>query len=122
MTRLNWSSRQSPTDLDTPPQLEPVLEFDIRRNRIPGSDSWPQKYFGQRFGPSLINRALKAGLVVVAEIEGYPYPVAIKQARWFGQVLEVITLEGPRIPERLFTRKSLKGFTSSGLMVEDAGE
>jgi hypothetical protein len=120
--RLNWSSRQSPTDLDTPP-LEPVLEFDIRRNVAkPGVTAWPEKYFGQRFGPSLIRKALRAGLVVVAEIEGLPYPIAIKDARWDGEILEVVTLEGPRIPDRLFTRKSLKGFTSSGLLKDDPGE
>jgi len=114
MTRLNWSSRKGPGDLDEPPQLQPVLEFDIRRG-----DGWPTTYFGQKFGPSLIRKAIANGFIVVAEVPDVPYPIAIKEARWCGEVLEVITLEGPRVPNRLFTRTSMKGFTTSGLLMED---
>jgi len=114
MVRLNWSSRKGPSDLDEPPQLAPVLEFDIRRG-----DGWPTTYFGQKFGPSLIRKAIASGFIVVAEVPDVPYPIAIKEARWCGEVLEVITLEGPRVPDRLFTRTSMKGFTTSGLLMED---
>lgn len=111
--RLNWSSRQSPTDLDTPPDKSVDYSFDHRRNAIPGGKSWPEK-----FGPSSITKALKAGLIVCAEIEGFPHPVAIKQAKWSGQVLMVITLEGPRIASRVFTRRSAKGLTVGGVLIE----
>lgn len=106
----NWSSRQSPSDLDTPPQLEPVLDFDIRRNSEYGRTTWPEKHFGQKFGPAFINKALKAGKYVLADIEDFPRPVVVQGARWVGPVLEVLTLEGYRIPERVFTLESLKGF------------
>lgn len=114
MTRLNWSSRQSPTDLDTPPDKSVDYSFDHRRNVIPGGKSWPEK-----FGPSSITKALKAGLIVCAEIEGFPYPVAIKQAKWSGQVLEVVTLEGPRVPNRIWTRKDAKGLTVGGVLMKE---
>ena len=110
MTRLGWSSRQGPGDLDESPQLEPVLDFDIRRNREYGRDTWPKLYFGQKFGPSLINKALKAGKYVMAEVEGFPQPVTVSGARWVGPVLEVKTAEGMVIPERLYTLETLKGF------------
>lgn len=113
-----FNSRQSPTDLDQPP-LAPVLEFDYQRARIPGTDSWPQRHYGIKFGPSLIRRALMSGLWVVAEVAEIPYPVAIKEARWEGQALEVLVHEGWRIPDRLFTRSSAVGFTSSGLLMEE---
>lgn len=106
-----FNSRQSPTDLDDVP-VKRVLEFDITR-------PWPERYFNQRFGPSLVRQALASGLVVVAEVADIPYPIAVKEARWCGDVLEVMTLEGPRIAERLFTRKTMKGFTSSGLLMEE---
>jgi hypothetical protein len=108
--RLNWSSRQSPSDLDEPPQLEPVLDFDIQRNNEYGRDTWPKKYFGQTFGPSLINKAIRAGKYVVADIEGFPRPVVVTGARWVGPVLEVLCAEGYRIPQRIWTLETLKGF------------
>ena len=112
-----FNSRQTPTDLDDTP-LAPVLEFDYQRSRIHGTDSWPPRHYGQKFGPSLIRKALASGLVVAAEIDEIPYPVAIREARWEGSTLEVLTLEGWRIPERLFTRTSVKGLSSSGLLKE----
>lgn len=114
MTRLNWSSRSSPTDLDIPPDKTVSYEFDHRRCTEPGKSSWPEK-----FGPSTITKALKSGLIVCAEIEGFPYPVAIKQARWSGQTLEVITLEGPRVAQRIFTRPDAKGLTVGGVLMEE---
>lgn len=113
----SYNNRQTPTDLDDTP-LAPVLEFDYQRSRVPGTDSWPARHYGQKFGPSLVRRALASGLVVLAEVSEIPYPVAIKEARWEGPALEVLTLEGWRIPERLFTRVSVKGLTSSGLLKE----
>lgn len=117
MTRLRWNERQSPTDLDDSPNTVPSYEFDYRRCNESGKPSWPERHGKERFGPSLIRKALASGLMVFAEIDGFPYPVMIKEARWAGQVLEVSTLEGPRIAQRLFTRTSAKGMTSSGLLV-----
>ena len=113
MTRLNWSSRSSPTDLDTPPDKTVRYDFDHRRCSEPGKPSWPEK-----FGPSSITKALKAGLIVCAEIEGFPHPIAIRAAKWNGQVLEVVTLEGPRIAERIFTRPDARGLTVGGILIE----
>lgn len=110
MTRLGWSSRQSPADLDEPPQLEPVLDFDIRRNHEYGRDTWPKLYFGQKFGPSLINKAIKAGKYVMAEVDGFPKSVVVHGARWDGPVLEALTAEGAVIPTRLYTIETLKGY------------
>lgn len=112
-------TRQSPTDLDDSGDKAPSLEFDYTRGSKPGESSWPERHAGMRFGPGLIRRALASGLVVVAEIDGFPYPVAIKEARWTGGVLEVVTLDGPRVPSRLYTRTSLKGFTVGGILVNN---
>lgn len=114
-------TRSTPTDLDEAPDktLKPVLEFDITKANKYGSPTWPERWFGQKFGPSLIRKSLASGLCVVAEIKEIPYPVAIKEARWMDGSLEVLTLEGWRLPERLFTRSSMVGFTSSGLLKEE---
>jgi hypothetical protein len=119
MPRDKYNSRQTPTDLDQPPPAL-VLEFDYQRNTVPGADSWPARHYGQRFGPSMVQRALRGGLVVYAEIAEAPYPIAIKEARWvgFGKILEVKTLEGWRVPERLFTRPDVTHLTGSGLLLE----
>lgn len=113
--RLNWNSRQGPGDFDaTAPQ--PVrYDFDHTRNVIPGSQSWPEK-----FGPSSIKKAWKAGLVVVAEIQGFPHPVAVSEARWarFGKILEVKTLEGYRIADRIWTRPDARGLQSTGELIK----
>ena len=103
MTRLNWSSRQSPTDLDEPPQkLEPVLDFELQR-------PWPEKYFGQRFGPSYIRKVLASGRYIMCEISGIPEQWVVSDARWVDNVMEVQTLQGWRVPERLWTLGSLNG-------------
>jgi hypothetical protein len=115
VARLNWNDRHSPTDFDrTAPQPE-RFDFDHRRNTIPGSQSWPDK-----FGPANIRKAWKAGLVVVAEIDGFPHPVAVSEARWteFGKVLEVKCLEGYKIANRIWTRPDARNLTSSGLLIE----
>jgi hypothetical protein len=78
MSRLNWNDRRDAGDFDNTAPSEPDYSFDHTRNVTPGApSSWPEK-----FGPANIRRAWKAGLVVVAEIEGFPYPVAVSEARW----------------------------------------
>lgn len=101
--------KQQLSGLDEPP-LAPVLEFDITCINKPGLSRWPEKHFGQKFGPTLIKNALKAGYYVMAEVQGFPRPVPIYNARWDMAVLEVLTAEGYRIPDRVFTLASLKGF------------
>lgn len=121
MTRLNWSSRQSPTDLDQPPSKVVDYSFDYRRDTRPGApSSWPATHSGVKFGPSFIKKAWQSGLVVVAEIEGFPHPVAAMEVRWAAAgVMEVKTLEGFKVPQRLWTRSNAKGLTSSGLLIEE---
>lgn len=121
--RLNWANRQSPGEFDeSAPPAKPTYEFDLRRNTLPGGQSWPERLQGEKFGPSFVSKAWKAGLVVVAEIPGFPYHVAVSQAKWSRQVLVVVTLEGERVPDRLYTRKSMKGFDSSGLLINPNAE
>ena len=119
MTRLNRSSRQSPTDLDEPPSKVVDYNFDYRRCSEPGKPSWPEKHSGVKFGPSFIRKAWQSGLIVVAEIHGFPHPVAAMEVKWtVAGVLVVKTLEGFKVPERLWTRPNAKGMTSSGLLIE----
>jgi hypothetical protein len=114
--RLNWANRQGPGEFDKTAPEAVHYDFDHRRNVIPGSQSWPEK-----FGPSSIKKAWKAGLVVVAEIQDFPHPVAIGEARWteFGKVLVVKTLEGWKVADRIWTRPDARNLTSSGLLIED---
>lgn len=116
MSRLNFNSRRSPDDFDNTAPQQPSLEFDYTHKG--GAEPWPLTHSGMKFGPSLIARAWKTGLVVYAEVDGFPYPVAVQKAQWTNHCLEVITLDGPRIPRRLFTRTTTKGLTSSGLLIE----
>lgn len=120
MSRLNWAnSRQSPTDQDDITPSEPDYNFDYRRCSEPGKPSWPERHGPERFGPALIGKAWKRGLVVVAEIEGLPHPVAAVETRWGAAgVLEVRCAEGWRVPVRLYTRNTVKGLTSTGLILE----
>lgn len=120
MSRLNWNDRHSPTDFDNTAPTTPDYTFDYRRDVSPGAkSSWPERHQGEKFGPALIGKAWKAGMIVYAEIDGWPYPVAVQKAQWTANVLEVVTLDGPRIPRRLFTRPNAKGLTSSGLLIEE---
>jgi len=96
------NTRQAPTDLDQPPP-EPVLDFDLTR-------PWPEKYFGQRFGPGFLRKVLRSGRYILCEIEGVPEQWSVSDARWEGTVLEVYTLQGWRIADRLWTVETLKGF------------
>lgn len=115
MTRLNWSSRQSPADLDEPPPA-PDYNFDYRRNTEPGKPSWPERHGKDRFGPALMAKAWKAGLVVVAEIEGLPHPVAAVETRWLKGVLQVKVTGNWMTPDRLRTKRTVKGLDSTGLL------
>lgn len=121
MTKLNWNARQSPTDLDDSPNITASYEFDYRRSSTPGTPSWPERHGKEKFGPAIVKKAWKSGLVVVAEVEGFPHPVAAQEVRWGAAgVLEVKTLEGYRIPLRLYTRASAKGLDSTGLLIEES--
>lgn len=120
MTRLNWSSRQSPSDLDeSPPSAKVAPEFDYTHKG--GSKPWPErhKYTGIKFGPALIKAAWKGGLAVIAEVEGFPNPVAVTESRWnAAKCFEVKCCEGWRIPSRIRTLKSIKGLRSTGEYIE----
>lgn len=122
MTRLNWSSRQSPTDLDTPPDDPGVarnLQFDYTSKG--GATPWPERHrFSKvKFGPALIRAAWKAGLVVVAYVDGFDHPVAVTESRWnAAKCFEVKTLEGWRLPSRLKTLTNSKGLQSTGEYIE----
>lgn len=121
MTRLNWNQRQSPGELDDSPSVKPTYEFDFRRNTTPGSSSWPEKFQGEKFGPSFIGKAWKAGLVVVAEVEGFPHPVAVTESKWITQGVLAVKVSGSwLIPNRLWTRTTVKGLDSTGLLTGDA--
>lgn len=108
--RRNSEQRHSPTDLDAAPVTVRSLEFDIRRCNDYGKTPWPERLGPSRFGPALIRAALKAGLYVVADIEESARPVVVSDARWESGCLEVLTLEGYRLPTRLRTLSSLKGY------------
>lgn len=113
--RLNWTARQSPGEHDDIAPQEIDHSFDYRRNTEPSQPSWPEKHSGQKFGPSFIRAAWKKGLVVYAEVTGFPRPLAVQEARWGPHgVLEIKTLEGFRIAERLFTRPDATGLSSCG--------
>lgn len=116
MSRLRWNERHSPTDFDNTAPPAVSLEFDYAHKG--GAEPWPLTHSGIKFGPALITRAWKSGLVVYAEIQDWPHPVAVQKAQWTAGCLEVVTLDGPRIPLRLFTRPDARGLTSSGLLIE----
>lgn len=120
MARLNWAnSRQSPTDQDDITPSETDYSFDYRRSTVPGTASWPERHGKERFGPALIGKAWKTGLVVVAEIEGLPHPVAAVETRWLKGILQVKTLGNWYLPERIWTRKTPKGLSSCGELLEE---
>lgn len=122
MTRLNWSSRHSPTDLDTPPESRdaaPNLQFDYTSRG--GATPWPERhrFSGVKFGPALIRAAWKSGLIVVAYVEGFPNPVAVMESRWNpAKCFEVKTLEGWKLPLRLRTLTSTAGLQSTGEWID----
>jgi hypothetical protein len=91
-----------------PERLAPVLEFDYAK----GFTGWPKVHYGQKFGPTLIRKAIASGLYVMAEIPEAPVAVAVTNARWIPNVvdaIEVLVAEGWRIPNRIWTVSSLKG-------------
>ena len=116
--RLNWvSSRQGPGEFDNSAPEALSLEFDY--THVGGASPWPEKHGKIKFGPALIRKAWAAGLIVYAVVEGFPYPIAVKEAAWTkNHVLVVKTLEGERPPTRLFTRTDCRGMNSSGLLIE----
>lgn len=117
--RLNWNQRQSPTDLDDSPNTTPDYSFDYRRGTQHGEPSWPERHGKERFGPALIGKAWKAGLVVVAEVEGFPHPIAATESRWGSAgVLQVKVSGSWVIPDRLWTRTTVRGLDSTGLLIE----
>lgn len=117
-------TRHSPTDLDEPDEKQrPTpsaenMQFDYRHRG--GASPWPErhKFSKVKFGPGLIRKAWEVGLIVLAEIDGFPHPVAVKEAQWTGGVFEVKTLDGPRIPQRLFTRTSVEGLRATGEWID----
>lgn len=114
--------RRSPTDLDdeTPAAPGPP-QFDYSKG---GGTPWPERhrYTGIKFGPALVKKAWEEGLVVVAYVEGFPYPVAVTETRWNGaKCFEVKTLDGWRLPLRIRTLRSTRGLMSTGEWVEPNG-
>lgn len=119
-SRLNWDQRLSPTDMDETAPVKCNYQFDLRRNVTPGSQSWPAKVQGETFGPTFIRKSWEAGLVVVAEIQGLPYPVAAVETRWGGPgVLQVKSTGNWYIPERIWTRTTVKGLSSCGELLRE---
>lgn len=109
MGRLNWNQRQSPTDMDDTAPTKPSLEFDI-------SSPFPERVNGKRIGPSMITNALKSGLYVLCCIHDIPGIWAVDGARWSNpgegagrKLLEVHTINGYRVAQRIWTPKTLKG-------------
>lgn len=94
MTRLNWANnRQGPGEFDNTAPEEQSLEFDYAHQG--GANPWPVNHGSIKFGPSLIRRAWAAGLVVYAVIDGFPHPIAVKEAQWTkNHVLEVKNVRG----------------------------
>lgn len=118
-SRLNWNARQSPTDMDDTAPVKCDYQFDLHRNTTPGSQSWPAKVQGETFGPTFIGKAWKAGLVVVAEIDGLPHPVAATETRWSNGILVVKCQEGWKIPSRIWTRTTVRGLSSCGELLSE---
>lgn len=112
--------RRSPTDLDdeTPAIVGPP-QFDYRHRG--GATPWPERhrFSGVKFGPALIKAAWKAGLVVVAYVDGFDHPVAVTESRWNpAKCFEVKTLEGWRLPNRIRTLTSAAGLQSTGEWID----
>lgn len=115
--------RYSPTDLDIPDERPTPsaanMQFDYRHRG--GATPWPvrHKFTGIKFGPALLKRAWKDGLIVIAYIEGFPNPVAVTESRWnAAKCFEVKTLEGWKLPSRLRTLTSSRGLRSTGEYIE----
>lgn len=84
--------------------LAPMLDFDFLK-------PWPKIYYGQKFGPTLMRKAIKSGRYIMAEIPEAPLPVNVSDVRWIKNVpeaIEVLVMEGWRIPNRIWTVASLK--------------
>lgn len=116
--RLNWNDRQGPGDFDNTAPVAPDYSFDYTRGSKPGEPSWPERHGKEKFGPSLIGKSWRAGLVVVAEVEGQPHPVAVVESRWSAGALQVKVSGCWMVPDRLFTRNTVKGMDATGLLIE----
>lgn len=121
--RSNSETRHSPADLDEPDEKPKVtretLQFDYRYKG--GAAPWPErhKFSKVKFGPGLVKAAWKSGLIVLAEVDGFDHPVAVTEARWnAAKCFEVKTLEGWKLPKRLFTRTDARGLQSTGEWIE----
>lgn len=121
--RSRSETRHSPTDLDEPDEkpkpTRETLQFDYRYKG--GATPWPgrHKFSKVKFGPALIKKAWKSGLVVVAYVEGFPNPVAVTETRWnAANCFEVKCAEGWRLPLRIRTLTSTRGLQSTGEWIE----
>lgn len=123
--RRRSETRHSPTDLDQPDEKQKPtpsrenMQFDYHYRG--GSRAWPErhKFSRVKFGPSLIKTAWKVGLVVIAEVDGFPNPVAVTESRWnAAKCFEVKVSEGWRLPLRIRTVKSVRGLRSTGEYIE----
>lgn len=121
--RHGSETRHSPTDLDEPDErpkpTRETLQFDYRYKG--GATPWPErhKFSKVKFGPALIKKAWKSGLVVVAYVEGFDHPVAVTETRWnAAKCFEVKCAEGWRLPLRIRTLTSTRGLQSTGEWIE----
>lgn len=118
-------TRRSPTDLDEPDEKQKPapsiknMQFDYHYRG--GSNCWPErhKYSKIKFGPGLIKKAWQVGLVVIAYIEGFPYPVAVTESRWnTAKCFEVRSQGIWYLPLRLRTLTSTSGLMSTGEWID----
>jgi hypothetical protein len=121
--RHGSETRHSPTDLDEPDEkptpTRETLQFDYGYKG--GATPWPErhKFSKVKFGPALVKKAWKSGLVVVAYVEGFPNPVAVTETRWnAANCFEVKCAEGWRLPLRIRTLTSTRGLQSTGEWIE----
>lgn len=112
--------RRSPTDLDESPAVAPGPPlFDYTHKG--GATPWPERhrYTGIKFGPALIKAAWKAGLVVVAYVEGFDHPVAVTETRWnAAKCFEVRTQGIWYLPKRIRTVEMSQALKSTGEWIE----
>jgi hypothetical protein len=116
VSRLNWNNRRDAGDFDNTAPSTLDYSFDHRRSTEPGTPSWPDK-----FGPASVRKAWANGLIVIAELEEVPHPVAVTEARWVkgaAGVLQVKSLGNWLVPTRLYTRESVAGLSSTGELIK----
>lgn len=119
MTKAYRIVRRSPTDLDESGEIIPSLQFDYRHKG--GASPWPERhrFSGMKFGPALVKAAWKAGLVVVAYVDGFPNPVAVTETRWnAARCFEVRTQGIWYLPSRIKTVQMSPALKSTGEYIE----